>query len=461
MTTQQQAVTDGKLTLSHKRDGIQLAFVEVGRIWWSGRFRDDFGDVDSLAESIKEKGILTPLTITPEFELLAGERRLTAAKLAGLTHVPCLLRKKEDVLDAREVELMENVFRKNQTWDEECALVREIDKLYREKNMDWSIRKTAQLLDKGLGSVSRYLQLGRAIEIIPDLREYKTADEALKVLKKFEEQAVLDELSSRQQVHLDSGNLDKGIAAMLHLVDRNYIIGDTFKGLAELRRDGAVHIIECDPPYGINLQALQRSKDSPTANVHSYNEIDTNEYQAFLDKLTKELYRVAAPNSWLVFWFGPTWWEDVKFFLTQAGWQVDDIPAIWVKSHGQTMQPEVNLARCYEPFFLCRKGQPTITKRGHPNVFQYTGVAGNLKYHPTQRPVELIQDILETLGMPGHTVLCPFLGSGATIRAAYNLGMKVFGWDISAEYKPKLKLLVEADARAMTAQEESEDDTDC
>lgn len=457
MTTQQQPAVS-KASLSHKREGVQLAFVEIDRLWWSDRKRDDFGDLEGLADSIREKGIIQPLTATPEFELLAGERRLTAAKMAGLTHVPCLLRKKEDVVDAREIELIENLFRKNPTWNEECALVKEIDQLYRAKNMDWNVRKTAQLLDKGLGSVSRYLQLGRALEVLPDLGEYKTADEALKVLKKFEEQAVIHELASRQQGHLANGSLDKGIAAMLHRADNNYNIGDTFKGLSELRRDGSVHIIECDPPYGINLTEQKASKDSATSNIHTYNEIDAKDYQAFLERLTKELYRVAAPHSWLVFWFGPSWWEDVKYFLTAAGWQVDDIPAIWVKQHGQTLQPEIYLARCYEPFFICRKGKPALAKRGHPNVFPYPGVPSNTKYHPTQRPVALIEDILETLGIPGQVVLCPFLGSGATIRAAYNLGMNVFGWDISPEYKPKLKLLIEADARALSEPEEADAD---
>lgn len=444
---------------------VRQATIPLDSINWKGRFREDFGDIESLSESIKEKGLIQPITVSlsnpsgqvlPKgtYWLLAGERRITAAKAAGLDKLPAIIRDGAGETDAREIELIENLFRKDPTWQEQDALVQEIDRLYREKNLDWSVRKTAQLLDRGLGSVARSLQRARAVEVIPELGNYKTADEAFKVLKKLEENTIVEELRSRQKTSLSNGGLDKGIAAMLRLADHNYVTGDTFKGLAELRSNGAVHIIECDPPYGIDLTKVKASKDSVASNIHSYNEVAAEEYPVFLSRLAKELYRVAAQNSWLIFWFGPSWQHEVLLALRQAGWEVDEIPAIWVKEHGQTLQPEIYLARTYEPFYLCRKGRPVLLKRGRANTFIYPGVPSNVKYHPTQRPVELIQELLEMLSTPGSIVLCPFLGSGATIRAAYNAGMKVFGWDISGEYKDKLMLLVENDARQLTVEED-------
>lgn len=42
-------------------------------------------------------------------------------------------------------------------------------------------------------------------------------------------------------------------------------------------------------------------------------------------------------------------------------------------------------------------------------------------------------------------MLCPFLGSGTTIRAAYSVGMHCFGWDLSQEYKDQFIAQVEKD----------------
>lgn len=57
--------------------------------------RKDLGDLTELAASIKENGILQNLTVVPEFEdrftVIIGHRRLAAAKLAGLTELPCVI----------------------------------------------------------------------------------------------------------------------------------------------------------------------------------------------------------------------------------------------------------------------------------------------------------------------------------------------------------------------------------
>ena len=433
----------------------RLETVPLDKVWWSKRFRDDLGDIDSLAESMKEKGVIQPITITPEYELLAGERRVTAARLAGLTEIPALLRPKEDEIDAREIELMENLMRLDFGWAERCALEAEIDRLYKSKNIDWSGRKTAQLLNRSQPAISRDLQLASYLEVMPELAELKTADEAFKSIKKMEEDIIVGELRDRQQAAMVATNsgLEKGVKLALKLAEGNYKVGDTFVGMAELRSDGRIDVIECDPPYGIDLTTVKSSKDSVVSNVHTYNEVDKDEYPKFLDKLTKELYRVAGPNCWLVFWFGPSWQHEVLTSLRSAGWKVDEIPCIWIKRQGQTLQPEAYLGRSYEPFYLARKGQPALIKRGRLNVFDFPGVAGAKKYHPTERPVPLIQEILETLSVPRAVVLVPFLGSGATLRAAYNAGMASFGWDLNGEYKSRFMLSVEEDCKALSGEE--------
>lgn len=431
-----------------------LQSVPIEKIWFHTRYREDFGDIESLADSIREKGLIQPITVTPEFKLLAGGRRLTACKAAGLTEILCVIRPEQDELDGREIELIENIARKDFEWSERAALVAEIDRLMKEKHVDWSGRKTAALLERSVVSVARDIRLAGYVAAVPELGELKTADEAEKMVKKIEEKAIVEELRKRQIEEIGKGGLEKGLALMLKIADAGYKLGDTFKGLAELRSGGNIHVIECDPPYGIDLTELKRSKDSASSNVHSYNEVDKDKYEDFLTRLTKELFRVAHTNAWLIFWFGPTWQGQVLKALREAGWIVDEIPAIWIKHQGQTMQPELYLGRAYEPFYLCRKGSPVLIKRGRLNVFDFPTVPGSQKYHPTERPVPLIQELLETFAVPRQTVLVPFLGSGATLRAAYNCGMSGFGWDLNGEYRPRFMVEVERDTKAIGEKEE-------
>lgn len=74
--------------------------------------------LQELAESIAEKGILQPLVVTPSdddsegYILIAGERRLRASKLAGLTDVPVIVRD-VNTQDRLELALIENIQRQN------------------------------------------------------------------------------------------------------------------------------------------------------------------------------------------------------------------------------------------------------------------------------------------------------------------------------------------------------------
>jgi DNA modification methylase len=56
-----------------------------------------------------------------------------------------------------------------------------------------------------------------------------------------------------------------------------------------------------------------------------------------------------------------------------------------------------------------------------------------------------------------QNVLVPFLGSGATLRAAYNRGLTAYGFDANAEYKDRFLLAVEEDTRALYASSKDED----
>lgn len=88
--------------------------------------------LQELAESIAEKGILQPLVVTPSdvpdrYILIAGERRLRASKLAGLTDVPVIVRD-VDTQDRLELALIENIQRENLNPIEEALAYQQLVK---------------------------------------------------------------------------------------------------------------------------------------------------------------------------------------------------------------------------------------------------------------------------------------------------------------------------------------------
>lgn len=437
----------------------KVQYIDYDKIVCEDRAREDMGDLKTLAESISEKGVIQPITVRAlpdgRFRLLAGGRRWAASGMVQLKKVPALIRTRrvdDEEIDSLEIELLENKARKDFTFREEAALVKRIHDTCAKKNMNWSARKTAQVMghDHAM-NVSRSLKVAEALEHMPELVEdCKTQDDVLKRIKSLEEKVVVQELRKRQEQ-----TMARGMGDMLKIAKANYRIGDALKELAALPSGLMFHLIEVDPPYGIDLNE-QKKQENIGNLVETYKEVDLKAYPAFLQTVARETYRVAYKDAWMIFWYGPTHHQLVLDSLRQAGWEVDDIPGIWNKGHGQTNAPEIYLARSYEPFFICRKGKPVLAKRGRANVFSQSPVAAVKKYHPTERPVELMEELLSTFGIVGQGVLIPFLGSGVTLRACYKLGMKGMGWDLNGEYKDKFLLAVEDDTRKLDAEAEED-----
>ncbi|MCC5932287.1 MAG: ParB/RepB/Spo0J family partition protein [Cyclobacteriaceae bacterium] len=93
---------------------IPIEFVEVNP--YQPRTHFDKEALDELAESIKTQGIIQPITVRRlsqnQYQLISGERRLQASKLAGLQNIPAYIRTADDQ-QLLEMALIENIQREN------------------------------------------------------------------------------------------------------------------------------------------------------------------------------------------------------------------------------------------------------------------------------------------------------------------------------------------------------------
>lgn len=132
--------------------------VATDQIKVGDRARKDLGDIDGLAESISDVGLINPVTIDTNYNLIAGERRFRAMQKLGWTEIPCMLRDTfaSDTL-YRMIELEENVRRKDMDWKERVTSVAEIHRARtREAHLDgekWAMRHTGALLNMSHGKV--------------------------------------------------------------------------------------------------------------------------------------------------------------------------------------------------------------------------------------------------------------------------------------------------------------------
>lgn len=147
-------------------------------------------ELEELAASIRALGILQPLTVRRTedgWELVAGERRLRAARLAGLAEVPCLC-VKGDSQHSALLALVENLQRKDlDFWEEALALRRLID------GFSLSQEEAARRVGKSPSAVANKLRLLRLPErVLSALRDGGCTERHARALLRLEDPAVLD-----------------------------------------------------------------------------------------------------------------------------------------------------------------------------------------------------------------------------------------------------------------------------
>ena len=154
-------------------------------------------ELAELSRSIAQVGVLQPLSVrkTPEgWELIAGERRLRAAQLAGLSTVPCLQVEADEDTSAL-LALVENLQRKDlDVWEEAAALRRLIDKFH------LSQEEAARKVGKSQSAVANKLRL------------LKLPEDVISLLRS----EGLTERHARTLLRLDSPELQR--SAAVHMV---------------------------------------------------------------------------------------------------------------------------------------------------------------------------------------------------------------------------------------------------
>ena len=134
----------------------------------------DQDTLEELANSIKENGLIEPLLVKAsennKFEIICGERRYRACKIAGLTEIPCMVR---DVLEnnAYALALIENIQREDLNPLEQCnALMQMLDEC------QMSHEELAKTLGKSRSTISNLLRLNDLCPGVKDLLLAKKID---------------------------------------------------------------------------------------------------------------------------------------------------------------------------------------------------------------------------------------------------------------------------------------------
>ena len=195
-----------------------------------------------LADSIRQYGILQPLTVRKcegYYELVAGERRARAARMAGLKEVPCLLAR-VDEKDAGLLALIENLHRRGLNCFEEAEAIAKLIQRY-----ELSQQEAAEKLGKSQSAIANKLRLLRLDKGIQEtiLQENLTERHARALLRladgEMQRQAVEEFLRKEMNVAQAEEYVEELLQTMQTKPPRQrttYVIKDVRLFLNSLRR---------------------------------------------------------------------------------------------------------------------------------------------------------------------------------------------------------------------------------
>lgn len=434
--------------------------------------------VDDLIPSIRNHGIIQPIVVIRDtLELVAGERRLTAALELELTEIPVRFYDTLSELQKLEIEFEENIKRRNLTWQEEAAAAYQLHQMYVQKSDSlhypkgrdeevepkWTIEASAERMNISRRSAGRYIDLGEALEAgdesIAKIDTISAAHSALlrrKERNKAETVQRIMEMATRPKPVAkptvgSSSNDSTEVAsepappAEPEPVPFSIIQADMTQFLAEYSGP-KFNFIHLDLPYGVKLQGQAGQAGFEGGGYESSPEI----YWHLLDAICTHWGNFMFPNAHIMTWFsflgndGEGFYSQTVEYLERRipGLEFDRNPLVWMKTDNKGILSDANRrARNICEFALMGStGDRRIVKAvanayGCPTVKTKDGI------HTNEKPVSMLSHFF-TMFVDGHTRLIdPTAGSGSAIRVAEQLGAEAA---IGLEFNPEFAERAEA-----------------
>lgn len=435
--------------------------------------RKDFGDIASLAESIRERGLLQPLVLDTNKLLICGERRYRACKLLGMESVDYVDIKEMTTDEREEIQLIENNERQDLSWQERALSLLSIWRKKRQRGVlegwTWGVREASVMFKMSVGSVDYVLKVARKLEAELSLpvdqrkyHSYSSAAEAyrLGILQEVED-SLLAESANRARITTNqtkneipqavieattAANSDPSLLEAqrdryyknplntvpfetywkqrTEEIDRvqntihlsNIIVqGDCIEFMNSDENVGRFDHIITDPPYAIDMDNLQQ--ENVGMNVDSVvdaHHVDEN--KELLVKFFPAAFKCTKPSAFVITCCDAMLWQFMYDLAIKAGFAVQRWPIIWRKVNQSVMNncSQYNTTKDYEIIMVCRKPSTTISTPLNTSIIDASNSeVKKITGHPFAKPFELTRKLIQTFTLEGQLILEPFAGGGS------------------------------------------------
>lgn len=393
----------------------------------------DEAHIESLAESIRKRGLIHPIVVQRDHTLVAGECRLRAHRLLGFDFISAQYVDEVSPEELELIELEENVKRKNLSWQEEILAIVRYHKTQKTLNKAWSVDATARELGIAERSVDRAVVTERNFDI-PEVAEALTSSAAYNFASRREERSknvAKRDLDEQITLALPKAKLKESDdpspppppkqAEILTASSLDWFTEPTLT---------SVNFIHCDFPYGINTG--DKAGQSGAKNMGGYDDGE-DIYFGLIESMIENQSRFLAPSAHMMFWLSMKHYHRTVEMLTAGEWRVFLPLLVWVKSDNAGILADPNRVprNITEIALLASYGDRKIV-RSVSNA--YVG-ATTKQFHMSEKPLAMLQHFFRMFVDESTVMLDPTAGSGMAVRAARDMGAKsTLGVEMNADY---------------------------
>lgn len=429
----------------------------IANIKTGTRLRADLGDIDALADSISRFGLIQPIVINQDNTLIAGERRLRAVISLNLPEIDVVYRETLSQDELRELELEENVRRKDMTWQERALAILEIHKL-KSRSADlsgtkWGYRETGEMLGQAFSSVHYAVTVATALgQGDKELIACSSLKEALtKLLSRKEDQAVA---ALAKTIPSATVTLSSTVASLLNTntaqpastkseIKINFADflhnGDAIEWLKGMKPGQVDHIIT-DPPYGVDPDLMTQANTgmSNIDRIADTHQVDSN--ISLFHQLIPAAFNALPDHGFFIMWYDLDHHELLKSLGEKTGFRVQRWPLIWVKLHRcMNQMAQYNFTKSVEYAMVMRKqGSTLVSPQLTCHLAASNDTAKQLLQHPFVKPAEVWKWLMTAVALRGQTIADPFAGVGSSTVTAINEDFKPLACELDPRHYSRL-----------------------
>ena len=372
--------------------------------------------IASLADSISTNGLIHPIVITRDGQLVAGECRTLATRKLGWTHIAVQYQDELDEEALDDIEFDENIKRLDIDWQDRAAAIYRKHERLKNKNPGWRHEDTANKTGLNRETVRQNIMVYEEMQDDPVIRQATVFSVAKNAAERKVSRRVQDATGCTTK-NLGNTHQSPILTADFHLWAPIYT-GPKF------------NLVHCDFPYGINADEHQ----GQNSQLHADYTDTADTYWFLLDTLTIHLDKFCAESAHLFFWFSPQHYTRTLAALENLeGFKFDSYPLIWLRGENGGIAPDTarRPRRIYETAFFGWRGDRKII-RTKANAFT---APPDRTRHPHEKSIIALQHFFEMCVDANTRLFDPTCGSGSALRAARALGAReVLGLESNPEY---------------------------